>query len=78
MMIQQLKMTRFFTLAFPEPTVWNNDKPHVIYGLVVIENGASLEIMEGTEVYLHHNSNLVVGELWYRSNDVQLRVVLKY
>ena len=55
-----------YYFSISEPTIWNNDKPHVIYGLVVIENGASLEIMEGTEVYLHHNSNLVVGELWYR------------
>ena len=66
-----------YYFSISEPTVWNNDKPHVIYGLVVIENGASLEIMEGTEVYLHHSSNLVVGELWYRSNDVPIKSSLK-
>ena len=66
-----------YYFSISEPTVWNNDKPHVIYGLVVIENGASLEIMEGTEVYLHHNSNLVVGELWYRSNDVSIKSSLR-
>ena len=37
-----------YYFSISEPTVWNNNKPHVIYGLVVIENGASLEIMEGT------------------------------
>ena len=73
----EIENDTLFYFSISEPTVWNNDKPHVIYGLVVIENGASLEIMEGTEVYLHHSSNLVVGELWYRSNDVPIKSSLK-
>lgn len=73
----EIENDTLYYFSISEPTVWNNDKPHVIYGLVVIENGASLEIMEGTEVYLHHNSNIVVGELWYRPNDVPIKSSLK-
>ena len=73
----QIQNDTLFYHSISEPTVWSNDKPHVIYGLVVIENGASLEILEGTQVYLHHNSNLIVGELWYRSEDVPIKSSLK-
>ncbi len=39
--------------------VWTNDKPHVIYGLAVIDSACSLDIMEGTNVYLHKNSSIM-------------------
>ena len=73
----EIQNDTLFYYSISEPTVWTNDKPHVIYGLVVIENGASLEIMEGAKVYLHHNSNLVVGELWYKPSDVPVKSSLK-
>ena len=38
----QIQNDTLFYHSISEPTVWSNDKPHVIYGLVVIENGASL------------------------------------
>lgn len=40
---------------------WPNDKPHVIYGLARVINGASLTIQEGTDVYLHKLSALYVN-----------------
>jgi hypothetical protein len=41
--------------------VWNNDKPHVIYGYVIVDPGCQLIINEGTKVYLHSNSGILVG-----------------
>ena len=40
---------------------WNNDKPHVIYGYVVVDPDCQLTINEGTNVYLHKNSGIIVG-----------------
>lgn len=39
---------------------WNNDKPHVIYGFVVVDTNCSLTINEGTQVYCHANSGIAV------------------
>ena len=41
--------------------IWNNDKPHVIYGYVIVDAGCQLLINSGTEVYLHKNSGILVG-----------------
>ncbi|MBC8265644.1 MAG: hypothetical protein H8E84_01625 [Flavobacteriales bacterium] len=41
--------------------IWNNDKPHVIYGYVMVDPGCQLTINEGTKVYLHENSGIIVG-----------------
>ena len=41
---------------------WTNDKPHVIYGNVIVHEGGSLNIGAGTQVHLHHNSNIIVLE----------------
>lgn len=40
---------------------WTNERPHVIYGSVIIEPNASLTIEEGTEIYFHNNSGIDVG-----------------
>jgi hypothetical protein len=66
-----------FYYSISTPTVWTNEKPHVIYDLVVVENGASLEIMEGAQVYLHHNANLIIGEVWNNAEDVANKSSLK-
>lgn len=44
---------------------WPNDKPHVIYGAAIVDEGQSLTIQEGTDIYLHKGSYLFVykGEL---------------
>ena len=41
--------------------VWSNDKPHVIYGYVIIEPNAQLTINEGADIYFHQNSGMIVG-----------------
>jgi len=44
-----------------EHTTWTNDKPHVIYGNLIVENGAILTMQAGSEIYLHNNSSLLVS-----------------
>jgi hypothetical protein len=38
--------------------VWPNDKPHVIYGAAIIDSAKTLNIVGGTDIYLHKNSTL--------------------
>ncbi|MEC7863752.1 MAG: hypothetical protein VYB55_01655 [Bacteroidota bacterium] len=52
---------RFWYHALDCNEVWNNDKPHVIYGYVIIDPGCQFTINEGTQVYLHKNSGILVG-----------------
>ena len=73
----EIENDTLFYFSISEPTVWTNEKPHVIYGLVVVENGATLEIMEGAKVYLHHNANIIIGEVWYNTEDVALKSSLQ-
>lgn len=57
----------FHTLNCGE--VWNNDKPHVIYGWAVVDSACSLTINAGTQVHFHPNSGLLVYK------DAQLTVL---
>jgi hypothetical protein len=50
----------FFELGCGE--VWNNDKPHVIYGVVVVNPDCALTINEGTQVFVHAKSGILVNE----------------
>lgn len=38
--------------------IWPNDKPHVIYGAAYVDEGKTLEIPAGTQIYLHKNAFL--------------------
>ncbi|MCB0396504.1 MAG: hypothetical protein KDD36_07610 [Flavobacteriales bacterium] len=40
-------------------TVWNNDKPHVVYGYALIDTSCSLTINAGAGIYFHANSGLI-------------------
>lgn len=40
---------------------WTNERPHVIYGSVIIEPNAILTIEEGAKIYFHSNSGIDVG-----------------
>ena len=51
-----------FFYSITEATTWINDKPHVIYGNVIVHEGGSLNILAGSNVYLHHNANIIVLE----------------
>jgi len=39
---------------------WTNDKPHLVYGWVVVDSSFTLTIQEGTKIYFHNNSGLWV------------------
>lgn len=40
--------------------VWTNEKPYVVYGLLVVDSACSLDIMEGVKVYFHKNSGMLI------------------
>lgn len=46
--------------VLPCSEVWNNDKPHVIYGIVAVDENCELTINAGTQVYCHAKSGLYV------------------
>ena len=43
--------------------------PHVIYGYVIVEPSATLTIEEGTNLYFHENSGIIVGNPLYGSSN---------
>jgi hypothetical protein len=40
--------------------VWNNDKPHVIYGYALVDSGCALTVNAGAQVHFHPGSGLIV------------------
>ena len=46
----------------PGDTTWTSEKPIVVYGHVGVPPGHTLHITEGTHVYFHFNSGIVVYE----------------
>lgn len=47
---------------------WLNDKPHLVYGWVVVDSSFTLTIQEGTKVYFHNNAGIWVY------NDASLKI----
>ncbi|MCX6292120.1 MAG: hypothetical protein NT126_10190 [Bacteroidetes bacterium] len=39
---------------------WTNDLPHVVYGYALVDSGCTLTIAEGTKVYFHPHSGIIV------------------
>lgn len=39
---------------------WINDKPYLIYNSMAVDTGQVLTIMEGTRVYFHRNSSMII------------------
>jgi hypothetical protein len=39
--------------------VWNNDKPHLVFGYALIDSTCTLTINAGTEIYFHQNGGIV-------------------
>lgn len=58
----EIENDSLFFYSITEATTWSNDKPHVIYGNVIVHEGGSLTILEGSNVHLHHSANLIVLE----------------
>jgi hypothetical protein len=45
--------------VLPCGEVWNNDKPHLVFGYALIDSTCTLTINAGTEVYFHQNGGIV-------------------
>lgn len=48
--------------------VWKNDKPHVVYGYLVVDEGQKLKIQEGTKVFMNYKAGLWV----YAGGQIQV------
>ncbi len=53
------KIAGFF---LPGNTTFTSNKPIVIYGHMAVPSGATLNIEQGTHIYFHYNSGLIVWE----------------
>jgi hypothetical protein len=47
-------------VVLPCNAVWTNDRPHVLYGSVVVPVGCTLRIKPGTRIYAHAGAALLV------------------
>lgn len=61
------EVTAAFTMNGNE-VVWNNDKPHVIYGYCVVDSAQKLKIPAGTRIYLNPKATMWV----YRYGQIQV------
>jgi hypothetical protein len=82
----------YFTYySIKENTTWTSEKPHVIYGDIIIEDGATLTIEAGSEIYLHNNSWLVISSgssihaiggkneiIWFQSDRFDSHSLIDY
>lgn len=48
--------------------VWKNDKPHVVYGYLVVDEHQKLKILEGTQVFLNYKAGIWV----YAGGQIQV------
>ncbi len=54
--------TEIYGFFLDGDTTFTNEKPIVIYGHMAVPSGHTLNIEEGTHLYFHHNSGLIVWE----------------
>lgn len=57
---QNIYLHQGTTLPCTGTTIWTNDRPHVLYGTVVVPAGCTLRIKPGTRIYGHAGAALVV------------------
>ena len=67
--IAEKDTVNFSYFSIQDNTTWTNDLPHVIYGYVIVEPNATLTIEEGTKLYFHANSGIIVGNPIYGSSN---------
>jgi len=53
---------------------WNSDTPHVIYGYVIVDANCQLTINEGSQIYLHKNSGIIVGNPFSATSGGTIKV----
>ena len=52
-----------------EETVWDSDKPYVVYGFAVVDSNGSLSIERGAQIHFHNNSGLWV----YKGGNIKVK-----
>ncbi len=50
----------FENYVLQHDTVWDNDKPYLIYGYIYVDSGTVLTINQGCRIHLHHASSIYV------------------
>lgn len=65
--IQQIALSAFGQdvnwckkLVIDKNTTWDNTKPYLIYDSLIVEKDVTLEILEGTNIYMHHDATIVL------------------
>jgi len=48
--------------------IWNSDKPHVVYGITVVDSCNTLTITQGTQVHIHSGSGI-----WVRKGTITVQ-----
>ncbi|HIG32925.1 MAG TPA: hypothetical protein EYQ09_05775 [Flavobacteriales bacterium] len=66
--------SRFFYHQLECNEIWNNDKPHVIYGYIIVDPNCMLTINAGTNIYLHKNSGILVGNPFINTSGGSIKV----
>tara|TARA_B100000780_G_scaffold72072_1_gene48251 strand:- start:4660 stop:6117 length:1458 start_codon:yes stop_codon:yes gene_type:complete len=66
--------TKFYYHQIGCNEIWNDDKPHVIYGYAIIDPNCQLTINGGANIYLHSNSGIIVGNPFLNQNGGTLKV----
>jgi hypothetical protein len=56
-------------------TVWTNDKPHLVYGTVIVDSDAELRVEAGAKVYFHRGAGLFIGGTLNVAGEVSNRVL---
>lgn len=46
----------------PCNAIWTNDKPHVVFGYLVVDSGCTLTMEPGTQVYMHSGAVLYINK----------------
>ena len=68
------------TINFPYHKIdcsiaWADDKPHVIYGYAIVDEGQTLTINEGCDIYLHKNSGILVGNPFSEFTGESIKII---
>lgn len=60
--------------SIQDDTTWSNTLPYVVYGYIIVEPNATLNIENGCQIYFHKNSGIIVGNPLVDDNGGTLKV----
>jgi hypothetical protein len=62
--------------ALPCNAIWTPDLAHVVYGVAVVDEDCTLEILPGTEVYFHARSGIWINQGTLTADGTSLNPIL--